>query len=199
MARRSDHTRDELRALFLDEGHRQMAAEGFHGFSARAVAKAVGYSIGTLYNVFGTLDALLVAINTRTFTQWTDDVRARLAAAGPDRIEALVRAYFGFAQAHPKLWMAIYDYRLPDGGQLPDADAAERGKLVHLVAAEVGAHLGWPFGEELERLTRSLIATVHGHCSLALGSSFALMGESDPVARALDRVRDSLDAAARRT
>ena len=197
MARRSDHTRDELRALFLDEGHRQMAVQGLQGFSARAVAKAIGYSVGTLYNVFGTLDAFLVAINTRTVVQWTDDVRARLDAAGPDRIAALVEAYFAFAQAHPELWMAIYDYRLPPGGRLPEADSAERAKLPHLVAEEICVHLGRPLDEELQRLTRSLIATVHGHCTLALGSSFALMGEADPVARALDRVRDSLDAAAR--
>src|SRR5207253_2291494 len=50
MARRSDHTRAELEALILDEGHRLMAETGYARFSAREVAKRVGYSIGTIYN-----------------------------------------------------------------------------------------------------------------------------------------------------
>ena len=94
--------------------------------------------------------------------------------------------------------MAIYDHRLPDGGQLPEEDGNTRAKLPQLVMAEVCTALDRPLDEDLQRLTRSLIATVHGHCVLALGSGFALLGEADPVARALDRVRDSLDAAAAR-
>ena len=44
-------------------------------------------------------------------------------------------------------------------------------------------------------LARSLIATVHGHCTYALDGSFALMGETDPVGLALDRVREAIAAA----
>ena len=45
---------------------------------------------------------------------------------------------------------------------------------------------------DIARLTRSLIATVHGHCSFALGGTFALLEEHDPVGSALARVRESL-------
>jgi hypothetical protein len=48
MGRRSDHSRAELEALILAEGHALMAEAGYARFSAREVAKRVGYSIGTL-------------------------------------------------------------------------------------------------------------------------------------------------------
>lgn len=194
MARRSDHTRPELRALFIEEGHRHLAETGFAKFSAREVAKRIGYSVGTIYNVFGGIDALLVAVNTRTFTLWAEHLRAALAEPGGDRIRTLVEGYFAFASGHPNVWMAIYDHRLPDGMAMPDEDATERAELTRIVAEEIAVALPALDKADLPRLTHSLVATVHGHCSFALTGTFALLGEVDPVASALARVREILAA-----
>jgi AcrR family transcriptional regulator len=199
MARRSDHTREELRELFVGEGHRLLAETGFAKFSGREVAKRAGYTIGTLYNVFGSLDMLLLAINTRTFELWTAFTRERLAAAGPDRIAALVEAYFEFAVTHRNLWMAIYDHRLPDGVEIPPDDAVRRGALTQIVEDEVRAAVAPDAGLDLARFSRSLIAIAHGHCSYMLTGTFAVLGERDPVGSALDRVRECLTAHAPRS
>ncbi|HEY0026725.1 MAG TPA: TetR/AcrR family transcriptional regulator [Allosphingosinicella sp.] len=197
MGRRSDHSRAELAEMILAEGHRQMAEVGFARFSAREVAKRIGYSIGTLYNVFGTLDRLILAINSRTFALWSEALRARLAAAeGVDRIRALVEGYFAFARENSNLWMAIYDHRLPAGMEMPEEEDRLRGGLTEIVAAEVAAALPEHRREAAPRLARSLVATVHGHCAFALNGSFALMGEGEPVELALARVREALAAAA---
>ena len=194
MGRRSDHSRAELEALILDAGHRLMAEVGFARFSAREVAKRVGYSIGTIYNVFGSHDRLIAAINTRTFGLWAAHLEARLALAGADRIAALVGGYFDFARAHTPLWMAIYDHRLPPGVELPPEDADARAVLTHIVVAEIAQALGRA-ADAVTPLARSLIALVHGHCSFALTGAFELMGEADPEAAALARVRECLRAA----
>ena len=193
MGRRSDHSRDELEALIVAAGHKLMAEVGFARFSAREVAKRVGYSVGTIYNVFGNQDRLVLAINTRTFVLWADHLRSRLADAGEDRIAALVRGYFDFARAQPHLWMAIYDHRLPAGMAMPDADGATRTALTAIVADEIARALGG--NHDAAALTRSLVATVHGHCHFALTGAFALMGEEDPEGAALARVRETLSAA----
>ena len=117
MGRRSDHTRSELEALLIDEGRRQLAAVGLARFSAREVAKQIGYSIGTLYNVFGSVDGLMLAINARTLALWAGHLRACLAVAGDDRIGALVRGYFEFATSNPRAWIAVYGE--VGGGEAP--------------------------------------------------------------------------------
>jgi AcrR family transcriptional regulator len=195
MGRRSDHSRAELRELIVEEGHRQMAEMGFAHFSARQVARAVGYSVGTIYNLFPSLDHLLVAINTRTFGLWTDFVRRRLEGVDKDRIAVLVQAYFDFAREHTNLWMAIFDHRLPPGMPLPPEEDEKRTELTLIVIREVGALLPNCNEGEVQRLARSLVATVHGHCTYALNGSFALMGENDPAGLALTRVRESIAAA----
>ncbi len=174
-----------------------MAEVGFARFSAREVAKRVGYSIGTLYNVFGRHDRLVLAINTLTFRQWADHLRSRLENAGEDRIRALVEGYFSFARGNPNLWMAIYDHRLPEGMPMPEELEAQRGELTEIVVQEVAAALPEPYREKAPRLARSLIATVHGHCTFDVNGTFSLMGEAEPVELALARVRDSLEEISR--
>jgi len=172
-----------------------MAADGFAHFSARQEARAVGYSVGTVYNVFPSLDYLLIAINTRTFALWADFIRERLEGTSEDRIGVLVRAYFDFASQHTNLWTAIYAHRLPEGMELPAGDDEARRELTLIVIRELGAALPGKADTDIERLARSLIATVHGHCTYALDGSFALMGETDPVGLALERVREAIAAA----
>ena len=195
MGRRSDHSRDELRALILDAGVAVMGEGGYAAFSAREVAKRVGYSIGTIHNVFGNVDGLVTAINTRAFGEWADALEASVAKGGDDRIAALVAGYFRFAAEHPHRWAAIYDHR-PARETLTPALQETRGRLMRIVAAEVARALDREVDEELGTFARSLVAIVHGHCSFALTGSWAAMGQSDAEAVALARVRESIAAAA---
>lgn len=194
MGRRSDHNRDELEELILAAGSALVAEVGLSGFSAREVARRIGYSIGTIHNVFGSIDRLIVAINTRSFVAWTADLRRALDAAGDgDRIAALVDGYFAFAQANPNLWTAIYDHRLAPT-DLSDADQTARGALTEIVVTEIARALARPADQQVSTLARSLIATVHGHCVFAVSGAWTLMGEAAPEAAALARVRETLAA-----
>lgn len=195
MGRRSDHGREELEALILAAGQAVMAEGGYGNFSAREVAKRVGYSVGTVMNLFGNVDGLVSAINSRTFGLWAEWLEQRLAGAdGGARIGILVRGYCDFAAAHRNLWAAIYEHRLSEGMTMPEPLIAERGRLTDIIAREVALVLPGTTQGEAERLARSLIATVHGHCSFALGGSFALMGEADPLGLAMARVTEALEA-----
>jgi AcrR family transcriptional regulator len=197
MGRRSDHTREGLRALLISEGHKLLAEQGLSKFSGREVAKRAGYTVGTIYNVFGSLDRLIAAINSHTFALWAQFLRDRLAQGGEDRIKSLVEGYFGFALAHPNLWSAIYDHRLAAGEELDETDRAQRAALTEIVETEVRAVLPDPDMPGAGRFARSLIATVHGHCSYLVTGTFALLEETDPVGSALERVRECLAAQAR--
>jgi AcrR family transcriptional regulator len=194
MGRRSDHTREELRALLVSEGHKLLAEQGLARFSGREVAKRAGYTVGTIYNVFGSLDRLIAAINSHTFSLWARFLRERLAQRGEDRIKSLVEGYFDFALANPNLWSAIYDHRLADGEDLDESDHAQRAALTDIVENEVRAALPDADMPEAARFARSLIATVHGHSSYVVSGTFSLLGESDPVGSALARVRECLAA-----
>jgi AcrR family transcriptional regulator len=194
MGRRSDHSRAELRAMIIAEGHRQIAEVGYARFSAREVAKRIGYSIGTIYNVFGTHDALMLAINGVTLDQWRDHLEARLAGATDDRLRVAVEAYFEFAILHRNAWTAIYDFRLVENADTPEDYAARVADLTQIVVDEIAAVLPPGRADEAAALARSLLACVHGHCFFTLNGTFKILGETQPLAAALDRVYEAVAA-----
>ncbi|VWX55048.1 TetR/AcrR family transcriptional regulator [Novosphingobium sp. 9U] len=195
MGRRSDHGREELEALILDAGREVMAEGGYARFSAREVAKRIGYSVGTVMHVFGNVDRLVMAINARTFAAWTLWLEERLAdAQGRERILVLVDGYFAFAAQHRNLWSAIYEHRVPDEVGFTEALVTHRRALTGVIAREVAAVLPHAGEETIVALTGSLIATVHGHCAFLLGGTFALIGVEGTIGLAEARVLEILAA-----
>ncbi|MDE8654437.1 TetR/AcrR family transcriptional regulator [Novosphingobium album (ex Liu et al. 2023)] len=192
MGRRSDHTRPELREMILAEGHRQIAQVGFARFSAREVAKRIGYSIGTLYNVFGSYDQLMLAINGRTLDLWLAFLEQRLADVADRRLAAAISAYFDFAMGHRNAWTALYDFRLPEGEPMPDFYREKVEAITGVIVREIAAALPAGRQGDAPALARSLLATVHGHCFFTLNGTFRVLGETDPAGAALARVEDAL-------
>ena len=193
MGRRSDHSRAELREIIISEGHRQMHEVGFARFSAREVAKRIGYTIGTIYNVFGSYDGLILAINGRTLDLWRDYLEAKLESAQGDRLRCAIDAYFEFAIVHRHAWTALYDFRLPDDADPPEDYRQKVSAIIDIVIREVAGALPESRAAEAEPLARSLLATVHGHCFFTINGTFRMLGETDPLAAALDRVNDALN------
>lgn len=167
---------------------------GFSAFSARKVAQRIGYSIGTLYNVFGSYDGLITAINGRTLDLWRDYLRARLDGEVEHRLAVAIRAYFEFALLNRHSWAALYDFRLPED-VAPDSDYQDKVRaIMALVEAEIAAVLPKERGGEAAPLARSLLATVHGHCIFTMNGTFRILGEVDPISAALDRVDQAIGA-----
>lgn len=106
----------------------------------------------------------------RSFAEWAASLRERLDTVGADgnRIPALVDGYFGFAREHPHLWTAILDHRLPPDGGLTEGDETDRALLTRIVVEEIAPAIGCEINDDVAALSRSLIATVHGHCAFAI-------------------------------
>ena len=195
MGRRSDHSREELAAMILTEGHRQLADVGYARFSARELAKRIGYSIGTLYNVFGSLDQLMLAINGVTLDHWRTYLQVRLEhAPAQERLKSAISAYFEFAILNRQAWTALYDFRLPEGSEAPRSYTAKVEAIFDIVVTEVAAVLRPDRCDRAPALARSLLASVHGHCFFTINATFALLGETDPLGAAYARVTEAIDA-----
>jgi len=93
MGRRSVHTPEELRELIIQAATEIVEQHGLEGLSAREVAKRIGYSPGTIYNVFENLDDLLLTIEARLLASaarvycGNRELAYTLAPARPDIVE----------------------------------------------------------------------------------------------------------------
>ena len=115
-------TRVQVRLLRIAE--RILEDEGLEAVQARRLAKEADCSVGTVYNVFGGLDGLIVAANTQTLRAFgrAADVALR-STAGNDiesRLLALALTYFDFAVTHDRRWRAVFAHQLPETYNVPN-------------------------------------------------------------------------------
>lgn len=168
MDRRSVHTPDELRELIIEATTAIVQQNGLEGLSAREIAKRVGYSPGTLYNVFENLDDLLLIIEARLL----DELAGRLAGTDTsgtpgDRLRRLVGAYFVFTQERPKLWNLLNEHRMPAGRDVPEWYQAKVEKLLMPLEEALAPLLVGSDPGSQKRHARTLWASVHGMTSLS--------------------------------
>ena len=102
MARRSDHSRPELTRLALDAARGIVVKDGITALSGRKIASEIGYTVGTLYQIFDDMDDLVERMNAETLAHLydhcrqgedRDDIGARLKAFG--------LLFMEFASGHP--------------------------------------------------------------------------------------------------
>ena len=56
-------------------GNEIAKTEGLAGLTARRIAKKIGCSVGTLYNVFDSLDTLIIHLNGTTFDALYEELK----------------------------------------------------------------------------------------------------------------------------
>jgi AcrR family transcriptional regulator len=159
------------------------------GLSAREIARRIGYSPGTIYNLFANLDDVVLNVEARVL----DGLDQRLADVhqggdsgdGSDPLVRLARAYLSFTQEKPRLWNLLFEHHMPAGAELP---AWYRQKLEGL-AAQMERALAphFPPGSEGERqrAARVLWAGVHGITSLSTADKLSVV-TTETAARLID-------------
>ncbi len=73
MARRNDHTREELIALTLETVKEFLADHSYHELSLRKLANMIGYVPSTLVNVFGSYNLLLLHAVAQTLDELSQE------------------------------------------------------------------------------------------------------------------------------
>ncbi len=174
MGRRSIHSPEELRELIIQATTEIVEEDGLEGLSAREIAKRIGYSPGTLYNVFENLDDILLTIEARLLDRLAERLAKTDASGTPqERLKRLTDAYFAFTQERPKLWNLLVEHRLPVGKDLPPWYRAKLECLLTPLEEALAPLIGGKNAGEQKRAARALWAGVHGMTSLSTAAKLA--------------------------
>jgi AcrR family transcriptional regulator len=168
MGRRSVHTPDELREHILQAATELIATGGLAGLSAREVARRIGYSAGTIYNVFDNLDDLILTIEGRMLDALDEKLDALPATGNPrENVLQLAQAYLAFTHDNPKLWNLLFEHHLPPGTDVPPAYRAKLEGLLARIEKAMTPLFADTAESERKRAARVLWAGVHGITSLS--------------------------------
>ncbi|MGJ8650522.1 MAG: TetR/AcrR family transcriptional regulator [Opitutaceae bacterium] len=163
MARRKDHTREELTALATKCGQQLVVAEGSSALTARNVAKMMGYTAGTLYNIFENIDGLAAAINIQSMDSFAEGIEEILRhnAKPKKRLRLISKAYLTFQEEEPYLWALLFATPINS-----DSDAYRQA--VHRIFDQVAEALQPLSGsaKAARQDAKILWSTLHGICLL---------------------------------
>jgi AcrR family transcriptional regulator len=170
MARRSEHSKEEIKAMVLQAAETIVIEEGFAALNVRKIAMEIDYAVGSIYMVFANMDDLVMHINAQTL----DKLSAQLEQVANTKLEPkqtivqLASTYLNFAISKYNLWSMIFEYRLSGNQQLPDWYQVKIDSIstqVEKVFKEISPH---KTDTDIITATRALWSGVHGICILSL-------------------------------
>lgn len=179
MARRSDHSREEIQVMAIQAAIAILSRDGLQGLSTRKVASAIGYTAGTLYLVFKNLDELILHVNGAALDELHAALKAeRISDTDPQvQLLSMARAYLCFARNHFARWSLMFTHRLPTEMTLPDWFHDKVRTLFALVAKPLHQVNPGLREDQYQQATHVLWSSVHGVCELGLNNKLTLGGE----------------------
>lgn len=150
--------------------------EGVDALSARRLAGEINVSVGSLYNAFGDLDAVVRAVISKSAVMLSETLYAAADQPAQDkrsRVVAVGEAYFDFAVAEPRRWWLLFEYKsdFPLEAKVQDFQLGLLEMLIRAGEAD-------PKSEQHRQFFLQLWASVHGLVSLACRPSIVAI---DPV------------------
>ncbi len=177
--------------MILDAGSKQMATLGAELFSARQVAEDIGYTVRTLYNVFGTHQNLLMELHRQTLEQCHGTLTQALSHTRRNRLHVWAEVLIDFATANRHRWLALPAQSLqPDALLSPGFRDAWSG-LYWQLETELEPVVGSP-PALVQRTTLTFWAGLVGIIQLSLSGSYASLQIDDPKRIARDLIDTQL-------
>ena len=174
MAGKVQEKRDALRGKLVELAEKRIRRDGLAELRARDLAQEAGCALGSLYNMFEDMDALILAVNAQTL-EAIDIVMVKAVAKlreASAMLQALGQAYLAFARAEPLLWRALFEHHLPIGRDIPDWYAELLTRLMSRIAQPLALLQPDYTAETLAIRSRTLFAAVHGVISISLDNRF---------------------------
>ena len=195
MARRSDHTREELKELILEASWEIVGKEGFSGLTARRIAKDIGYAPGSIYNLFASMDDLYLAVNAMTM-QELYKVLSSSECHAPEKsplqnMKKMAALYKEFSQRFRPHWLMLFTQILPEGKDYEDW-YREKTELMFQPLEDLLEPYCTPNQSHKKKMAaRVLWASVHGLCFLEETKKIPLVGDQDSTMEMTDYLIDN--------
>jgi AcrR family transcriptional regulator len=177
MARRSEHSLEEIKTMVLDAAEAIVISEGFAALKVRKVALEIGYTVGSIYMVFTNMGDLIMHVKARTLDGLADQLGEHLPECAPqEKILKLAKSYLQFANENYNLWSMIFEHRLPDHEKTPDWYQAKIDQAFVKVEKLLGQLAPEPDQSDIQSAARALWSGVHGICVLSLTGTLDAVG-----------------------
>ncbi|QWF69933.1 TetR/AcrR family transcriptional regulator [Methylomonas paludis] len=177
MARRREHTLEQIREMVLNAAENIIVQEGIDALTVRRIAADIGYTVGSIYMVFANTQELFLHINGRTLDQLTQQLQDIPATDSLElRIKTLTSNYLEYASANLSRWRLLFQPGLVDHTQLPVWYKQKIQLMFDPIEALFGQLSTDIEDAQTQLAAKTLWCGVHGICTMTLGGNLGPVG-----------------------
>ncbi len=178
MARRSDHTRDELKKLMIRSAKEIIAEKGLMGLTAREIAGKIGYSAGTIYNVFSNLNEIIYNLEMEVLESLENFLEILSSEIPPDeQLYLFAEKYLDYIENHFNSWQLLIEHKAPHDMQIPGWYREKFERIISLVELRMRPLFASDDIIGVERAARVFWAGLHGIIILSGKDKLAIADE----------------------
>ena len=172
----------EVRVALINATLSLMEEGGLASVKARAVAEQAGVSVGTVYNLFGNVDRLILAANLRIYDELGAVGASRMAAIEADlqkrikagkiadtprerlhaRLLGLAETYVDFVSANANRWSALLAFNRTRAVGESEDNLQHLNALIDILGGVLKEAPRWTTAAERRLAGRALWSAVHG-------------------------------------
>ncbi|MGB1465251.1 MAG: TetR/AcrR family transcriptional regulator [Alcanivorax nanhaiticus] len=182
MARRNQHSREELQTLAIQAVRDLVSENGLEKLSVRKVADRIGYTAGMLYHVFANLDDLILQANADTLEQLLSAMTEREDVSPRERLDQMARVYVSMARDQTALWKMVFLHQMQNQAQVPEWYLQKTAALFSQVEACMASLAERQTAGQIHLAARTLWGSVHGIAVLAADDKLVVAGDVDEQA-----------------
>jgi len=172
----------EVKESLIKTTLKLMEKGGLESVKARAVAQLTGVSVGTIYNLFGNFDRLILTANSKIYAELATMGRERIGAIETDiarkiaagklpdsprdrmreRLLGLGEVYVDFVSANASRWSALLAFNRTRGVSSNEDNQEQPSGLIDIVGDAIKDAPAWPTPQKRRLAGRALWSAVHG-------------------------------------
>ncbi len=177
MARRSEHSQEEIKEMVLKAAETIVEEEGFPALKVRKIALEIGYTVGSIYMVFDNMADLIMHVKGRTLDDLAADLD-KVPADGNvgDCIVELAKTYLLYASRNYNRWSMIFEQCQNEVRDIPDWYKEKANQMFVRVENQFRRLIRGQSEEQTRLAARALWSGVHGVCMLSLTGKLDLVG-----------------------
>ena len=168
MAKRSEHSLEELKALVLEASESIVIEEGFEALKVRRIATEIGYTVGSIYMAFKSMADLIMHINAKTLDAIAAELKQVQDCNIEPSIETLAIAYLGYANQNFNRWRNVFENSFSAETKPPDWYQEKFDNVFALVDTQLVKFKPELSEVHRKRAARALWCGIHGICVLSL-------------------------------
>jgi AcrR family transcriptional regulator len=165
MARRSEHSREQIKQMVLNAAEEIIQEQGFSALKVRKIAADIGYTVGSIYMVFSNMNDLNMHIKARTWQKMLQHLKeVEQSKSAANNIEKLALAYLEFSVENIGLWRMLFEHQLPVGENVPDWYEQECEEVVVLLSVQLQQLASEYSDLQVQQAAQALNKAIQGVC-----------------------------------